>query len=159
MSGYPGQKLYASCLICCFRQGVAGMSLDLGSGRPGLEELYARELWADFSFPKSCVESSTESPRECSRRCIECPQMWVWPQVPVGGTSQAALSPSIGGTTREGEGGEEKGSSSGMGGREGPLKGSWGQTHIWWGLSNVHEMVWWEFSWSSCWHMFCASAM
>ena len=25
-SGHPGQKLYASGLVCCFRQGVAGMS-------------------------------------------------------------------------------------------------------------------------------------
>ena len=37
--------------FCCFRQGVAGMSRDLGRDVPGLEKLYARELWADFSYP------------------------------------------------------------------------------------------------------------
>ena len=51
-SGYPGQKLYAGGLFCCFRHGVAGMSRDLGQDVPGLEKLYARQLWADFSYPK-----------------------------------------------------------------------------------------------------------
>ena len=32
----------------CFRQGVAGMSRDLGRDVPDLEKLYARKLWADF---------------------------------------------------------------------------------------------------------------
>ena len=50
-SGYPGQKLYASGLFCCFRQGVAGMSRDLGRDVPDLEKLYARRLWADLSYP------------------------------------------------------------------------------------------------------------
>ena len=36
---------------CCFGQGVAGMSRDLGRDVPDLEKLYARELWGDFSFP------------------------------------------------------------------------------------------------------------
>ena len=34
--------------FCCFRQGVAGMSWDLGRDVPDLEKLYARKLWADF---------------------------------------------------------------------------------------------------------------
>ena len=51
-SGYPRQKLSASGLFCCFRQGVVGMSRDLGRDVPDLEKLYARELWADFSCPK-----------------------------------------------------------------------------------------------------------
>ena len=38
--------------FCCFRQGVAGMSRDLGRDVPDLEKLYARKLWADFSYPK-----------------------------------------------------------------------------------------------------------
>ena len=37
--------------FCCFRQGVAGMSRDLGRDVPELEKLYARKLWADFSDP------------------------------------------------------------------------------------------------------------
>ena len=37
--------------FCCFRQGVAGMSQDLGRDVPDLEKLYARKLWADFSYP------------------------------------------------------------------------------------------------------------
>ena len=50
-SGYPEQKLYASGPFCSFRQGVAGMSRDLGRDVPDLEKLYARKLWADFPFP------------------------------------------------------------------------------------------------------------
>ena len=51
-SAYPGQKLYAAvAFFCCFRQGVAGMSRDLGRDVPDLEKLYARKLWADFSYP------------------------------------------------------------------------------------------------------------
>ena len=46
-SGYPGQKLYASGLFCCFRRRVAGMSQDLGWDVPDLEKrLSARKLWA-----------------------------------------------------------------------------------------------------------------
>ena len=37
--------------VCCFRQGGAGMSWDLGRYVPDLEKLYARKLWADFSYP------------------------------------------------------------------------------------------------------------
>ena len=37
--------------FCCFRQGVAGISRDLGRDVPDLEKLYARKLWADFSYP------------------------------------------------------------------------------------------------------------
>ena len=35
----------------CFRQGVAGISRNLGRDVPDLEKLNARKLWADFSFP------------------------------------------------------------------------------------------------------------
>ena len=38
--------------FCCFRQGVARMSRDLGRDVPDLEKLYARKLWADFSYPR-----------------------------------------------------------------------------------------------------------
>ena len=38
--------------FCCFRHGGAGMSRDLGRDVPDLEKLYARKLWADFSYPK-----------------------------------------------------------------------------------------------------------
>ena len=37
--------------FCRFRQGMAGMSRDLGRDVPDLEKLYARKLWADFSHP------------------------------------------------------------------------------------------------------------
>ena len=39
--------------FCCFRQGVAGMSRDLGRDVPDFEELYARKLWADFLYPNN----------------------------------------------------------------------------------------------------------
>ena len=48
-SGYPGQKLYATGLFLLFRQGVAGMSRDLGGDVPELKKLYARKLRAYFS--------------------------------------------------------------------------------------------------------------
>ena len=38
-SGYPGQKLYASGVFLLFRQGVAGMSRNLGRDVPDLEKL------------------------------------------------------------------------------------------------------------------------
>ena len=34
------------------------MSRDLGRDVPDLEKLYARKLWADFSYPKSPVGGS-----------------------------------------------------------------------------------------------------
>ena len=43
-------------LFCCFRQGVAGMSRDLGRDVPDLEKLYARKLWADFSYNILCAK-------------------------------------------------------------------------------------------------------
>ena len=51
MSGYPGQNFMQVAFFCCFRQGMAGMSRDLGRDVPDLEKLYARKLWADFSLP------------------------------------------------------------------------------------------------------------
>ena len=39
----------------CFRQGVAGISRDLGRDIPDLEKLYASKLWAYFSFPKKSI--------------------------------------------------------------------------------------------------------
>ena len=57
--GHPGPKrrdipvknFMQVALFCCFRQGVAGMSRDLGRDVPDLEKLYARKLWAHFSHP------------------------------------------------------------------------------------------------------------
>ena len=48
-SGYPGQNFMQVVFFCCFKQGVAGMSRDLGQDVPDLDKLYARELWVDFS--------------------------------------------------------------------------------------------------------------
>ena len=47
--------------FCCFRHGVAGMSRDLGRDVPDLEKLYARKLWADFSFPKRASKGTNRS--------------------------------------------------------------------------------------------------
>ena len=47
----PDKKFMQVAFFCCFRQVVAGMSRDLGRDVPDLEKLYARNLWADFSFP------------------------------------------------------------------------------------------------------------
>ena len=47
----PDKNFMQVAFFCCFRQGVAGMSRDLGRDVPDLEKLYARELWADFSYP------------------------------------------------------------------------------------------------------------
>ena len=47
----PDKNFMQVALFCCFRQGVAGMSRDLGRDVPDLEKLYARKLWADFSYP------------------------------------------------------------------------------------------------------------
>ena len=44
--------------FCCFRQGVAGTSRDLGRDVPDLEELYARKVWADF-FRAARVQNET----------------------------------------------------------------------------------------------------
>ena len=48
----PDKDFMQEALFCCFRQGVAGMSRDLGQDVPDLEKLYARELWAAFPYPK-----------------------------------------------------------------------------------------------------------
>ena len=48
----PDKNFMQVAFFCCFRQGVAGMSRDLGRDVPDLEKLYARKLCADFSFPK-----------------------------------------------------------------------------------------------------------
>ena len=48
----PDKQLHASGLVSVvFRQGVAGISQDLGWDVPDLEKLYARKLWPDFAFP------------------------------------------------------------------------------------------------------------
>ena len=46
----PDKNFMQVAFFCCFRQGVAGMSRDLGRDVPDLEKLYARKLWADFSY-------------------------------------------------------------------------------------------------------------
>ena len=48
----PDKNFMQVAFFCCFRQGVAGMSRDLGRDVPDLEKLYARKLWADFSHPR-----------------------------------------------------------------------------------------------------------
>ena len=48
----PDKNCMQLALFCCFRQGVAGMSRDLGRDVPDLEKLYARKLWANFSYPR-----------------------------------------------------------------------------------------------------------
>ena len=48
----PDKNFMQAAFFCCFRQGVGGMSRDLGRDVPDLEKLYARKLWADFSYPK-----------------------------------------------------------------------------------------------------------
>ena len=50
----PEKNFMSVAFFCCFRQGVAGMSRDLGRDVPDLEKLYARKLWADFSYPINC---------------------------------------------------------------------------------------------------------
>ena len=47
----PDKNFMQVAFVCCFRQGGAGMSRDLGRDVPDLEKLYARKLWADFSYP------------------------------------------------------------------------------------------------------------
>ena len=47
----PDKDFMQEAFFCCFRQGVAGISWDLGRDVPDLEKLYARKLWADFSYP------------------------------------------------------------------------------------------------------------
>ena len=47
----PDNNFMQAAFFCCFRQGVAGMSRHLGRDVPDLEKLYARKLWADFSYP------------------------------------------------------------------------------------------------------------
>ena len=44
----PDKNFMQVAFFCCFRQGVAGMSRDLGRDVPDLEKLYARKLWADM---------------------------------------------------------------------------------------------------------------
>ena len=76
-SGYPGQKLYASGLFGCFRQGVAGMSrlifvpysLGLQScGRFGSHHF--RFSSSNFRQPQQCSSShagSSLKPLHCSK--------------------------------------------------------------------------------------------
>ena len=47
----PDKNFMQLAFFCCFRQGVAGTSRDLGRDVPDLEKLYARKLQADFSYP------------------------------------------------------------------------------------------------------------
>ena len=55
----PDKNFMQVALFCCFRQGVPGMSRDLGRDVLDLEKLYARKLWVDFSYP------TLEDPGEC----------------------------------------------------------------------------------------------
>ena len=47
----PDKNFMQVPFFCCFRQGVAGMSRDLGRDVPDKEKLYTRKLWADFLSP------------------------------------------------------------------------------------------------------------
>ena len=47
----PDKSSMQGAFFCCFRQGVVGMFRDLDRDVPGSEKLFARKLWADFSFP------------------------------------------------------------------------------------------------------------
>ena len=47
----PDKNFMQMAFFYCFRQGVAGMSRDLGRDVPDWEKLYARKLWAAFSYP------------------------------------------------------------------------------------------------------------
>ena len=47
----PDKNFMQVASLCCFRQGGAGMSRELGRDVPDLEKLYAGKLWADFSYP------------------------------------------------------------------------------------------------------------
>ena len=83
----PDKNFMQVAFFCCFRQGVAGMSRDLGRDVPDLEKLYAIKLWVDFSFPilnnfgfSSCLL--------CSLLCpvlpLSCPSLLLcaWPFAP-----------------------------------------------------------------------------
>ena len=58
----PDKNFMQVAYFCCFRQGVAGMSRDLGRDVPDLEKLYARKLWADFSYPKDLEFQEIRTP-------------------------------------------------------------------------------------------------
>ena len=58
----PDKNFMQVAFFCCFRQGVAGMSRDLGRDVPDLEKLYARKLWADFSYPTKSVQMQLPGP-------------------------------------------------------------------------------------------------
>ena len=50
----PDKNFMQVGFFCCFRQGVAGMSRDLGPGCPGMWKNFMQEKFgADFSFPIS----------------------------------------------------------------------------------------------------------
>ena len=58
--GYPDKNFMQVAFVCCFRQGVARMSQDLGRDVPDVAKFYARKLWADFSFPRNPSGIPTE---------------------------------------------------------------------------------------------------
>ena len=64
----PDKNFMQVAFFCCFRQGVAGMSRDLGRDVPDLEKLYARKLWADFLSFAICIAES----HLCDARHFHC---------------------------------------------------------------------------------------
>ena len=80
----PDRNFMQVAFLCCFRQGVARMSRDLGRDVPDLEKLYARKLWADFSYPtnilqspgevatRNCTKDPPPFPRGTKQRCFHC---------------------------------------------------------------------------------------
>ena len=58
----PDKNFMQVAFFCSFRQGVAGMSRDLGRDVPDVEKLYARKLRAHFLFPTLCPQTFNSEP-------------------------------------------------------------------------------------------------
>ena len=52
----PDKNFMQLAFFCCFRQGVAGMSRDLGRDRPRFGKTLCKKFWADFSYPTQCTQ-------------------------------------------------------------------------------------------------------
>ena len=55
---YPGKRLYARRLFCCFKEGVAGMYRDSGRDVPGSDKLYSGEKKNHYSPRQNDVIST-----------------------------------------------------------------------------------------------------
>ena len=63
----PDKNFMQVAFFCC----LAGMSRDLGWDVPDLEKLYARKLWADFSYPIPCLPLQK---RGIFQKCASAPR-------------------------------------------------------------------------------------